>query len=329
MADTIGDLIDKLTISNIRIWHIEDAKRNETDLNKLASLVKKNSDVNIERNNLIDQINASIAVLVDHKANRISTLQISAKDLLGVGKNKFYVSQQELVDAYDPIKIKRELEKKNSTEYYGQWETDRIIADFFRNRPCSKTCIEIGAGDGIKGSNTYYFEKNLGWNCLCVEPNIKLFIQLDSVRKNSIHCACASKNGRSSFQIFVIGENEIETSLSSLEPDQRLIKDYKDAIQNEYTTTVLTCTLEKILEEQEVNHWPFGNPRHIDFISIDTEGTELDVLKGIDLANRKVSLLVVENNYNDKDIEEYLKDFNYVKIERYHVNDFFARKDFS
>ena len=66
----------------------------------------------------------------------------------------------------------------------------------------------------------------------------------------------------------------------------------------------------------------------IDFISIDTEGTELDVLMGLDLEckNYRISMLVVENNHDEDTYEKYLNKFGWQKIERHFVNDFYVRK---
>lgn len=90
---TIGDMIDQLTIANIKLWHIEDERREFTkdegcDIDKAKELLEKVASVNKERNNLIDKINASIGVLVDK--NNVSTFVLTAEDLLGTGKNKFY-----------------------------------------------------------------------------------------------------------------------------------------------------------------------------------------------------------------------------------------------
>jgi len=99
MADTIGDLIDKLTISNIRLWMLEDERRVycKTDESKsedeLKVFLNKISATNKERNNLIDQINASLGVLVDKSIDRDSTLQLTVDELLGTGKNKFYKTE--------------------------------------------------------------------------------------------------------------------------------------------------------------------------------------------------------------------------------------------
>jgi hypothetical protein len=99
MADTIGDLVDKLTISNIRLWMLEDDRRLycNTDKSKsedeLKVFLNKVSSTNKERNTLIDQINASFRVLIDKSNNKDSTLELTADELLGTGKNKFYKTE--------------------------------------------------------------------------------------------------------------------------------------------------------------------------------------------------------------------------------------------
>jgi len=99
MADTIGDMIDKLTIANIRLWHIEDERReycdnNEKNEDKARKYLNMVSKINKERNNLIDQINAALRVLIDKASNCDSTFVLSTEELLGTGKNKFYKGEK-------------------------------------------------------------------------------------------------------------------------------------------------------------------------------------------------------------------------------------------
>ena len=93
MADTIGDLIDKLTIANIKLWHIEDERRefvaldeNKQTKTRSIELLNMVSSVNKERNSLIDQINMALRVLHDPT----NKFKLDAESLLGTGKNKFY-----------------------------------------------------------------------------------------------------------------------------------------------------------------------------------------------------------------------------------------------
>lgn len=109
MSDTFGDLVDKLTIANIRLWHIEDERREfsakiaslpeyrdgeenaaKKDAEKAHSLLQMVAKVNKERNSLVDQINGALAVLVDQARNKDSRFELTAAELLGTGKNKFY-----------------------------------------------------------------------------------------------------------------------------------------------------------------------------------------------------------------------------------------------
>lgn len=99
MADTLGDLIDKLSIANIRLWMLEDQRRIFCNSDSLKSekeikeFLKKVSSTNKERNILIDQINAYFRVIYDNSNNKSSTIQITIDEILGSGKNKFYKTE--------------------------------------------------------------------------------------------------------------------------------------------------------------------------------------------------------------------------------------------
>jgi hypothetical protein len=99
MADTIGDMIDKLTIANIRLWNLEDERRelslteNKLQDTETKTFLKRISATNKERNSLIDQINGALGVLVDKAFEKDSTFTLEAHELLGLGKNKFYQTE--------------------------------------------------------------------------------------------------------------------------------------------------------------------------------------------------------------------------------------------
>ena len=200
-------------------------------------------------------------------------------------------------------------------KYYGQWETDRIIEEYFPYR--DGICVEVGAYDGIKGSNTKLFEDR-GWATICIEPNPYIFKELQQNRNGlCLNLACDNFFGKAELEVFDFKSN-IQSSLTSLRTDKRLINEYSDAINKRHFVRVNVDTLTNIFNSFSVYHL-------IDFISIDTEGTELQVLQGLDLIKYKPKLLVVENNYNDSDIEDYLRPYNYNKILRYKVNDFYLK----
>jgi FkbM family methyltransferase len=223
---------------------------------------------------------------------------------------------------YNVDKINKELKSYKDSRYYGQWETDKIIESYFDiGKPGN--CIEVGAADGIKGSNTKYFEDN-GWNVLCIEANPHQEKSLRDCRKLVKMYACGQENYETKLTIFNVGQSNIQSSITSLSPDSRLIGDHKHIINETCEVTVQVKTLDWILTN-EVSNTPFENLNYIDFVSIDTEGTELDVLKGINFEKYKIKLLVVENNYSDDNIRSHLKNFGYKLDQRYKINDFYIK----
>ena len=202
--------------------------------------------------------------------------------------------------------------------YYGQRETDKYIETYFPNKT-DGNCVEVGVSDGKRGSNTLLFEER-GWDTLCIDPIPEHVEQAKVVRKQVLECACSNYNGYDYFTSYDIGVNNIKSSLSSLSTDARLLETHKDIINSTDTFMVRVKRLTSILDEE---NWP----KEIDFISVDTEGTEIDVLRGLDLGKYKVKLLVVENNFEDSEIAEYLELFGFEHDQRFFVNDFFVNRN--
>lgn len=201
------------------------------------------------------------------------------------------------------------------SQFYGQHREDVYIQSLFPNNYIG-VCVEVGAYDGISASNTYHFERN-GWKCLCIEPITDSFNKCKSVRQHALQCCVSDKDkSDSEFTIYHLGSNL--SAISSLIPDERLINSHKSLITNVTTEYVKVRSLTSILDEVTF-------PVDIDFISIDTENTELDVLKGIDFNKYNIKLLVVENNFNESFCEEYLIPYGYKKINRIAVNDFYMK----
>jgi hypothetical protein len=65
------------------------------------------------------------------------------------------------------------------------------------------------------------------------------------------------------------------------------------------------------------------NTFDIDIISIDVEGGELKVLKGLDLNKYKIKVFVIENVFNDPSISDYLKQYNYILDKRIDYNEYY------
>lgn len=205
--------------------------------------------------------------------------------------------------------------------FYGQFDTDKIIKEYFGEKT-DGNCIEIGAVDGIYISNTLHFEQ-IGWNALCIEPNPTYFESLKNNRKNCLNFAITNNNIDDIDFTVVTMNSKNQSSISGLDIDERLIKLHENL--------GLEPTLSKINVDGRRLDWcieNFFNYETIDFISIDTEGNELDVLKSFDVNRYNIKLMVIENNYNENYVENYLTDLGWVKDKRVEVNDFYIKNKY-
>ncbi len=171
--------------------------------------------------------------------------------------------------------------------------------------------VEVGANDPFSLSQTWQLEQK-GWKGVLVEPLPERAEALRKNRPNSqvFQVACGSMENVGE-RDFYIGDAD---QLSSLEkyvddPNVNYIKSIK----------VKVMTLDSILEQAKVNR--------IDFISIDTEGTELEVLKGFSLNKWKPKLLLIEDKIHSLKKHCYLKGQNYKLIRRTGLNNWYIPAD--
>ena len=216
-------------------------------------------------------------------------------------------------------------------QYYGASTPpiDSILASAFPS-DYKGVCIDIGAGDGKLGSNTMYFERR-GWKCLCVEPNPIYLDYLNACRDNVVVAAITNDTTIDTLPLKVVKVITTEVhdgdpphqygALTSLRTDEKLYDHFKrnGHILEEYEVPTKVMTLTNCIEENNF-------PNYIDFISIDTEGTELDILKSIDFDKIHISVFVIENNFKTNDIEDYLTPYGYTKYLTHEENDFFILK---
>ncbi|MEO0461133.1 MAG: FkbM family methyltransferase [Myxococcota bacterium] len=149
--------------------------------------------------------------------------------------------------------------------------------------------IEVGVGDGRHISNTYMLEKRLGWRGILVEPNRSFKDSIERQRDAQlIEQAATSRTGDT-----IVFEEESEGVFSGLASFKRK----NDRSQSSKRYNVKSITLDKVLEES-------GAPRQIDYLSIDTEGSELDILAGLSIDRYEIGCLSIEHNYVSRTLRE-------------------------
>ena len=147
--------------------------------------------------------------------------------------------------------------------------------------------VEFGATDGVLLSNTYLLEKEFGWGGICAEPNSKLFEQLKKNRTCAVSDACiAGVTGREVEFIFADAYGCMaEHADADSHTDKR--RAYA-ALGN--TTRLKTVSLDDFLKQNNA-------PYDIDYLSIDTEGSELEIISTFPFHGWNVKLLTIEHNF--------------------------------
>lgn len=178
--------------------------------------------------------------------------------------------------------------------------------------------VEFGASDGVLLSNTYLLESEFDWQGICAEPNPKFFRQLKTNRRCMIAAACiAGVTGRT---VDFLLADEYGGMSQYAEVDMNAARRQAYAVNGD-RMTLTTVSLHDFL----VKH---NAPRDIDYLSIDTEGSELEILAAFPFEQWRISLLTVEHNFTParEQIRALLCGHGYQCIER-EWDDWFVNPD--
>lgn len=165
--------------------------------------------------------------------------------------------------------------------------------------------VEFGATDGHLLSNTAVLERDFDWRGLLAEPAKYWHTALKNNRSAAVDHRCVwSKTGEMlSFKETVMPE--LSTLVTLVESDFN-----NDGRVDGKTYSVETVSLNDLLEFHKC-------PRQIDYISIDTEGSELEILSTFKFEDFDISVITVEHNYrepNRKLIFDLLTSKGYIRL---------------
>lgn len=189
-------------------------------------------------------------------------------------------------------------------------ELDLQIAKYLNYR--DGYYIELGAADGIGFSNTLLFELQKGWAGVLIEPSPSNFLKCIENRsnRNTFFCnACISFDYTEKFveMIYAHYMSVAVGMASDIENPQKHALDgakyLASAKERVFRYGALARPLNELLIEAK-------SPALIDFISLDVEGVELEVLKGIDHSAFKFKLMCIESR-SPEILTEYLHAHGY------------------
>ena len=184
---------------------------------------------------------------------------------------------------------------------------NRIVTEKYLNYD-SGFYIEVGGADGYTQSNTWHLEMYKQWKGILVEPNPVAAEQCRNSRPNSevfnyalVSSECSDTEIKLLRRTVYSGDPGLMSSISD-SPIREISEWIAPATQTDITEEVIvqTTTLNDILESMNIDK--------IDFFSLDVEGYEIEVLKGLDLKKFCPKVMLIEWHSDIEDIKSLISD---------------------
>jgi FkbM family methyltransferase len=182
--------------------------------------------------------------------------------------------------------------------------------------------VELGANDGVNQSNSLYFEKYRHWRGLLIEAVPQNFVKCcqNRAQRSSVYCAaCVSFEYDQEF-VRMVYSNLMSAPVSAKSDihdpraHAKLGRQFLQKGETNFEFGAVARTLNSLLLEANA-------PNRIDFLSLDVEGFEQEVLKGIDHQAFRFKYILVECRDIDR-MSAYLNECGYSLAEQMSVHDY-------
>jgi len=168
--------------------------------------------------------------------------------------------------------------------------------------------VEFGATDGVSLSNTWLLEKKFAWQGICAEPNPKLYSQLIANRDCCISNDCVG--AQTGEKVDFILADAYGGMLKHAELDNHADKRNAYAEFENNKVELETISLHDFLVKNNA-------PKEITYLSIDTEGSEFEILQNFPFEEWDIQYLTIEHNFTEQRerIHALLSRYGYVRKE--------------
>lgn len=197
-------------------------------------------------------------------------------------------------------------------QYYSEHKQDHFLDSKVFQGKEKGFFVEVGASDGIRFSNSYFFEKSRKWDGICVEPRPSEFEKL----KNNRTCKCEnvliSNSGKTEqFAEFTGGWLPMLSGIERTFYEPHKLKVEEGLSQEHHNHKKITYEMPSVTLQSLFDKYSMYD---IDYCSIDTEGCELEVLQTIDFDRVSIEAFTIENNYHNEEILLFMRNVGYELI---------------
>lgn len=185
----------------------------------------------------------------------------------------------------------------------------QLVLKFFAQKR-NGAFVEVGANDPVTASQTWLLEQS-GWHGVLVEPQSVHYEKLRAQRKNSrvFQVACGAPDEEGEMELHIGASN----GHSTLDDPRRAPGHNFVGVER-----VKVTTLDKVLQSAGLDQ--------IDFLSVDVEGHEIEVLRGLNFEKFKPALILIEDHLRDLRGHRFLTSRGYKLVKRTHLNNWYVRR---
>ena len=183
----------------------------------------------------------------------------------------------------------------NTIKSYSQYKQEEFVLNLLKNKK-NGVFIELGGLDGIRHSNTYLLEKKHDWTGLIIEPSPSLYDELKVNRSVYTENILVGDKVSDNIDFLHISDKTkcigLQGIMDNYHPSH--LNRIKQELDDEpYSIIKLSMTtLQILIDKYNLND-------NIDYLSLDVEGSELQVLEGIDFTKSNIKIIGVEINYSE------------------------------
>ena len=222
---------------------------------------------------------------------------------------------QEKIDSFDNIK---DFELPKEKKYYSEYEQDKWLDENIFRGKRNGIFVEFGAYDGLLHSNSLYFERELKWTGLLIEANLEKYKELEINRQcKTLCCGVGKEWGVEEF-------TQINSGLAGWSGITRTIEcQHGQRIQKHVLPEQIKKTM---IETRTLADILFSEGLHsIDYLSMDTEGSEEEILSVFPFRQFDIKVWTIENNFNNPKIRKVMEMNGYRFLTKLNIDEVYIK----
>ena len=203
--------------------------------------------------------------------------------------------------------------------FFSQYKEEEFFDSFFNNKE-EGFLVDVGAADGVTNSNSRHLILNKKWKGILVEPHPEYFKKLELLYNDNLNIKLlnnAAFKEETVLPFYIYDDRNVDSGQVSTISEQfknRVINRFGDGYSK--VVNIQTLKLSTILKDIT----------HIDFLSIDCEGVDIDVINSHDFSKVRPKLIGLEHSMEEQVLLDTMNSYNYVLIHKTTGNSFFAAK---